>query len=68
MVVPPHREGGQRQYVEAPVPPERVGETLVPLLDWVVEHLDRPHTVESLAVRAPSVRMPSRSRESAAMA
>jgi AraC family transcriptional regulator, transcriptional activator FtrA len=52
MVVPPHRDGGQRQYVEAPLPPPRVGETLVPLLDWLVEHLDRPHTVETLAARA----------------
>jgi AraC family transcriptional regulator, transcriptional activator FtrA len=52
MVVPPHREGGQRQYVEAPVPPPRRAQALVPLLDWVVEHLDASHTVESLAVRA----------------
>ncbi len=52
MVVPPHRDGGQRQYVEAPLPPPRVGETLVPLLDWVVEHLDEMHTVESLSARA----------------
>ena len=52
MVVAPHRDGGQRQFVEAPLPPPRSGETLVPLLDWLVEHLDRPHTVESLAARA----------------
>jgi transcriptional regulator GlxA family with amidase domain len=34
------------------VPSARVADTLVPLLDWVVEHLDQPHTVESLAGRA----------------
>jgi transcriptional regulator GlxA family with amidase domain len=54
MVVPPHREGGQRQYVETPVAPAAPapGQTLVPLLGWLVEHLDHPHTVESLAGRA----------------
>jgi AraC family transcriptional regulator, transcriptional activator FtrA len=53
MVVPPHREGGQRQYVEAPVAATpSPGHTLVPLLAWVVEHLADQHTVESLAARA----------------
>jgi transcriptional regulator GlxA family with amidase domain len=53
MVVPPHREGGQRQYVEAPITsaPES-GQALAPLLGWMVEHLDQPMTVESLAERA----------------
>jgi transcriptional regulator GlxA family with amidase domain len=51
MVVPPHREGGQAQYVEAPIPacPD---DGLGPLLAWVLEHLDEEHTVESLAARA----------------
>ena len=51
MVVPPHRGGGQRQYIEAPVPCSEA-ETLAPLLDWVVEHLDDPMTVETLADRS----------------
>jgi transcriptional regulator GlxA family with amidase domain len=51
MVVPPHRGGGQRQYIEAPVPCSEA-ETLAPLLDWVVEHLDEPMTVETLADRS----------------
>ncbi|MDJ0391513.1 transcriptional regulator FtrA [Roseomonas sp. E05] len=34
LVVPPHRQGGQAQYVERPVPPERAGGSLLaPLLD-----------------------------------
>jgi AraC family transcriptional regulator, transcriptional activator FtrA len=51
MVMPPHRGGGQRQYIEAPVPSSEA-ETLAPLLDWVVEHLDESMTVETLASRA----------------
>jgi transcriptional regulator GlxA family with amidase domain len=50
MVIPPHRDGGQRQYVENPVrDPE--AETLAPLLTWMVEHLHEPLTVEQLAAR-----------------
>jgi AraC family transcriptional activator FtrA len=51
MVIPPHRGGGQRQYIEAPVPTSEA-ETLAPLLDWMVEHLDETMTVETLAARS----------------
>lgn len=52
MVVPPHRDGGQAQYVAAPVPaPERDGKGLASLLDWVQAHLDQEHTVNGLAAR-----------------
>jgi len=51
MVVPPHRGGGQRQFIEAPVPQADV-ETLAPMLDWMVEHLSEPLTVETLADQA----------------
>ena len=51
MVIPPHREGGQRQYVETPVA-SATCETLAPLLSWMVEHLHEPLTVELLAVRS----------------
>jgi AraC family transcriptional regulator, transcriptional activator FtrA len=50
MVIPPHREGGQRQYVETPVA-EPTAETLAPLMGWIVEHLHEPLTVEQLAAR-----------------
>ena len=54
MVVPPFRDGGQAQYVEAPVPLMRHAGTdeLAPLLDWVVQHLHEDLTVEDLARRA----------------
>ncbi len=56
MVVPPHRTGGQAQYVAAPVAPARDGgdggDPLPGTLDWALEHLDEPLTVEILARRA----------------
>lgn len=51
MVVPPHRDGGQRQYVERPVPTCEA-ESLGPVLQWMVEHLDETFTVDDLARRA----------------
>ncbi|MDX2542089.1 GlxA family transcriptional regulator [Streptomyces sp. WI04-05B] len=51
MVVPPHRDGGQAQYIERPLPRSRcdtVGEVLV----WMERHLDEEVTVEQLAERA----------------
>jgi transcriptional regulator GlxA family with amidase domain len=52
MVVPPHRDGGQAQYVEAPVPRTADAPTLEPLLSWLVTTLDQEHTADSLAARA----------------
>ena len=48
MVVPPHREGGQAQFIETPVMPVEC-ETLQPVLEQVLHTLDRPHTVETMA-------------------
>ena len=52
MVVPPHRDGGQAQYIETPVPEPRAGEELGEVLDWAVEHLAEELTVDRLAARA----------------
>lgn len=52
MVVPAHRDGGQAQFVAAPVPDDPDDDTLAPTLDWAVAHLDLPLTVEELARRA----------------
>jgi AraC family transcriptional regulator, transcriptional activator FtrA len=51
MVVPPQRDGGQRQFVAQPVPVCQ-SDGLAPVLDWVVEHLGIEHTVSDLARRA----------------
>jgi transcriptional regulator GlxA family with amidase domain len=50
MVMPPHRDGGQRQYVDSPVPLEV--DTLSDTLAWMLENLDQEIGVESLARRA----------------
>ena len=52
MVVPPHRDGGQSQYVEAPIPRAPEAPTLEPVLEWLMGHLDRTVTVDELAARA----------------
>lgn len=51
MVVPPQRDGGQRQFIERPVA-ACTSDSLIPTLEWMSEHLDLPHTVEDLATRA----------------
>jgi AraC family transcriptional regulator, transcriptional activator FtrA len=51
MVVPPQRDGGQRQFVEQPVP-QCSSDGLAPVLDWVIDHLEVEHTVSDLARRA----------------
>ncbi|MET7668325.1 helix-turn-helix domain-containing protein [Micromonospora luteifusca] len=51
LVVPPHRAGGQAQFVTAPVP-ARDNHPLADLLPWVIEQLNQPLTVEDLARQA----------------
>jgi len=51
LVMPPHREGGQAQYVEAPVAP-RPERSLAPVLDWARARLHAPIGVDALAARA----------------
>jgi AraC family transcriptional regulator, transcriptional activator FtrA len=51
MVVPPQRDGGQRQYVELPIP-GCSAESLSPVLTWMLENITVEHPVSSLARRA----------------
>jgi transcriptional regulator GlxA family with amidase domain len=51
MVVPPHRDGGQAQYVDRPVAGCEA-DTLRDVMSWLVWHLELPVTVEDLARRA----------------
>jgi transcriptional regulator GlxA family with amidase domain len=51
MVVPPQRDGGQRQFVELPIP-ECTGDSLEPVLGWMLANLATEHTVAALARRA----------------
>jgi AraC family transcriptional regulator, transcriptional activator FtrA len=51
MVVPPQRDGGQKQYIELPMP-ECTGDSLQPVLAWMQENLAAEHSVAALALRA----------------
>jgi transcriptional regulator GlxA family with amidase domain len=50
MIVPPHRDGGQSQYVELPVP-ACTDDSLAGLLAWMGEHLAVELNVDELAAR-----------------
>jgi transcriptional regulator GlxA family with amidase domain len=52
MVVSPHRQGGQAQYVELPLPPRAEGDRLSAALDWARLHLDACLDVDTLAGQA----------------
>jgi transcriptional regulator GlxA family with amidase domain len=52
MVVPPHRDGGQAQFVRQSIPIDAESDALAATLDWAVVHLDEPLTVELLARKA----------------
>ncbi|PCE24070.1 transcriptional regulator FtrA [Paraburkholderia acidicola] len=51
LVVPPHREGGQAQFLPRPLPADDSGR-LAKLMDWVRVNPALPHTLRSLAERA----------------
>ncbi|WP_217244772.1 GlxA family transcriptional regulator [Streptomyces sp. AC602_WCS936] len=51
LVFATHRDGGQRQFVERPVP-HVPDESLAPLLEWAQERLHEPLTVADLADRS----------------
>jgi len=52
MVMPAHRDGGQAQFVDLPVPAAEDDYVLADLLDWMSEHLAEPLPVPALATRA----------------
>ncbi|MDH0305402.1 GlxA family transcriptional regulator [Aeromonas caviae] len=49
LVVPPHREGGQAQFIEQPVPATTRDARINQLFDHLRLHLAAPHTLDSLA-------------------
>ena len=52
LVVPPQREGGQAQYISAPMPEPDRSSLFADTLTWLQEHLNEPVTVEELADRS----------------
>jgi transcriptional regulator GlxA family with amidase domain len=51
MVVAPHRDGGQAQFVDRPLP-DGSADTLAELIAWMERHLDQQVTVAELAALA----------------
>ncbi|TWI00252.1 transcriptional regulator GlxA family with amidase domain [Luteimonas cucumeris] len=49
LVTPPHRQGGQAQFIEQPVPELPSEHRLPGVLEWAMEHLSEPLSVDLLA-------------------
>lgn len=52
LVVPPHRQGGQAQFVDQPLPATPAGSRLADLIDWLRAHLHWTLDLERVAKRA----------------
>jgi AraC family transcriptional activator FtrA len=52
LVIPPHRDGGQAQFIEAPVAGDPGDDRIARSMAWAVEHLAQPLTVAALARQA----------------
>ncbi|WP_212761183.1 helix-turn-helix domain-containing protein [Nocardia uniformis] len=52
LVVQPHREGGQAQYIEAPVVADADDDRVASSMTWARRHLAEPITVDLLASKA----------------
>jgi transcriptional regulator GlxA family with amidase domain len=52
LVTPPHREGGQAQYISAPIPVEGDDRRLTSVIGWAREHLHDRISVDDMATRA----------------
>jgi len=52
IVLSPHRQGGQAQFIEAAVPPAPTTDPLAQALDSVLADLGSPHELDSVADRA----------------
>ncbi|MFI9504379.1 GlxA family transcriptional regulator [Nocardia sp. NPDC052566] len=52
MVVPPHRAGGQAQYLDSPVPATAADPGLSETMQWALGRLEKPLTVADLARHA----------------
>ncbi len=52
MVLAPHRQGGQAQFVEQALPVSGAGHRLSNVLEYVLGRLEQPHSLDALASRA----------------
>lgn len=52
LVIAPHRDGGQAQYIERPVPQRTADDPVSSLLEWALARLGEPLTIDRLAAQA----------------
>lgn len=52
LVVPPHRQGGQAQFISQPLPATARNSRLGEVIDWLRQHLGQRHSLDALAARA----------------
>lgn len=52
LLIAPHRQGGQAQFIERPVPVSSSDGRFAEVLGWVTQHLAQPHAIDALAERA----------------
>ena len=52
LVVAPHRDGGQSQYIERPLPQAPTDTAIADVQHWALQHLDEDLTVDRLAEQA----------------
>ncbi|QUJ70613.1 helix-turn-helix domain-containing protein (plasmid) [Photobacterium sp. GJ3] len=56
MVIPPHRDGGQAQFIERPVPATTQDARMNALFEFLRNHLHQAHDLDSLADRVMMTR------------
>lgn len=52
MIVPPHRQGSQAQYIERPLPVSSGDDRFLEVLDWVGKNLRESYSLDTLAAKA----------------
>lgn len=52
LVIAPHRQGGQAQFIERPLPVSGSDGRFAGVLEWVTQHLEQAHSIDALAERA----------------
>jgi transcriptional regulator GlxA family with amidase domain len=52
LLIAPHRQGGQAQFIERPLPVSTSDGRFAQVLQWVSQHLEQTHSIDALAERA----------------
>lgn len=52
LLIAPHRDGGQAQFIERPLPVSHSEGRFSQVLDWMTQHLEQAHSIDALAERA----------------